>query len=195
MSPRSSAQFEEIREEKKKLIASTALKLFAEKTYDNTSISAIAIQAGISKGLVYNYFESKEELLVSILNDGLDQMLEAFDPNNDGILEIAEMEYFITASFETLKNNVDFWKLFFQINLQASVVIQVKQKIEELYTNLSEILIPYFTTMGFENPAMESMIFGATMDGLSMDYIMNPDFFPLNDIKQELIKRYCTKKN
>lgn len=195
MAPRSSARFEEMREEKMQMITAVALKLFAEKTYDNTSIRDIAKAAGISKGLLYNYYESKEELLIAILNNGLDQILESFDPNHDGVLEPDEMAYFISQSFEMLTTNVEFWKLFFQINLQKSVIVHVESKIEQLYSKINNILIPYFTRMGFENPVVESMIFGALMDGLSMDYILKPDLFPIDDIKNEIIKRYCTKQN
>ncbi|HRW21852.1 MAG TPA: helix-turn-helix domain-containing protein, partial [Bacteroidales bacterium] len=63
MSPRTPEQFEEIRLSKHKLILDTAMKLFASSGYHNTSISKIAKEAGISKGLIYNYFDSKEDLL------------------------------------------------------------------------------------------------------------------------------------
>ena len=66
MSPRTEEQFEEIRESKKNLIQEVALELFATRGYHSTSISMIAKEADISKGLLYNYFESKEELLNSM---------------------------------------------------------------------------------------------------------------------------------
>ena len=68
MSPRTPKQFEEIREEKKTLIMDVALEHFANEGYHNTTINHIAKHAGISKGLMYNYFESKEELLAEIIN-------------------------------------------------------------------------------------------------------------------------------
>ncbi|MDR1653742.1 MAG: TetR/AcrR family transcriptional regulator, partial [Prevotellaceae bacterium] len=67
--PRTKEQYEKIRNEKRQLIKQTALSLFADKGYDATSISEIAKKAGISKGLMYNYFTSKEELLQIIWDD------------------------------------------------------------------------------------------------------------------------------
>jgi AcrR family transcriptional regulator len=52
--------------EKEKLIIDAAIKLFANKGYDATSIQEIANEAGISKGAFYIYFKSKESLLISI---------------------------------------------------------------------------------------------------------------------------------
>jgi len=37
----------------------TVLQLFANNGYESTSISKIALTAGISKGLMYNYFRAK----------------------------------------------------------------------------------------------------------------------------------------
>jgi AcrR family transcriptional regulator len=52
--------------ERKQLIIETAMKLFAHKGYHSTSIQEIAEKSGISKGSVYTYFSSKEELMLSI---------------------------------------------------------------------------------------------------------------------------------
>ena len=60
MSPKTVVQNKIIREEKKDLILTTALKIFAEEGYHASSVNKIADKANISKGLIYNYFDSKE---------------------------------------------------------------------------------------------------------------------------------------
>ncbi|WP_044894111.1 TetR/AcrR family transcriptional regulator [Bacillus alveayuensis] len=52
--------------QKKKQILETAMKLFAQKGFHATSMQEIAEQCGIAKGSIYNYFPSKDELLLSI---------------------------------------------------------------------------------------------------------------------------------
>ncbi|MFD2637652.1 TetR/AcrR family transcriptional regulator [Piscibacillus salipiscarius] len=52
--------------EKKKRIIQGSIELFAKKGFHTTSVQEIADQAGVAKGSFYNYFESKEELIVSI---------------------------------------------------------------------------------------------------------------------------------
>jgi AcrR family transcriptional regulator len=44
----------------------TALALFAEKGYENATIKDLAEACGVAPGLVYHYFESKEDLLLSV---------------------------------------------------------------------------------------------------------------------------------
>ena len=53
------------KEQRKQEIALVALDLFAEKGIEAASISEVAKAAGIGKGTVYEYFASKEELIVS----------------------------------------------------------------------------------------------------------------------------------
>jgi len=47
-------------------IAAVALRLWAERGFDQTSVAAIAEEAGIAKGTFYLYFESKEALLEEV---------------------------------------------------------------------------------------------------------------------------------
>ncbi|MCP3761768.1 TetR/AcrR family transcriptional regulator [Domibacillus sp. A3M-37] len=52
--------------ERKKNVMNAAHALFVEKGYAATSVQDILDQSGISKGTFYNYFPSKNELLISI---------------------------------------------------------------------------------------------------------------------------------
>ena len=111
--PRTPEQFEKIRKTKRRQIMDAALELFANEGYHSTSISNIAIKAGVSKGLMYNYFESKEELIKAIIDDGLDIIQNLFDPDKDGSLTEQEFDYFVDQTFNILKKNLNYWKLYF----------------------------------------------------------------------------------
>lgn len=53
--------------DKRTIIIEKAIKLFAAKGYHSTSIQEIAKACGIAKGTLYNYFESKEDVMLSVL--------------------------------------------------------------------------------------------------------------------------------
>ena len=190
MSPRTEKQFEAIREEKRAKILDAALELFGHEGYHNGSISKVARKAGISKGLVYNYFESKEAIVREILNTGIQKMLNIFDTNHDGVLEKSEIEFFLNEMFEHLKNNQKFWKLYFSISLQPEIYPLVKEKIDELSQPIMSMVVQYFEESGFQNPQTETMIFAALLDGVGFHFIMDPDNYPLETVKQTLIERY-----
>ena len=121
MTPRTPKQFHDIREEKKTLIMDVALERFASEGYHNSSISHIAKQAGISKGLMYNYFESKEELLEEIISRSMREISQYFDPDKDGLFSEEEFELFIRKYFLIIRENLSFWRLYYQLLQQKDV--------------------------------------------------------------------------
>lgn len=50
-------------------IKASATRLFAKNGYTNTSLDHIATDVGLTKGGIYYYFRSKEQLLLDILDD------------------------------------------------------------------------------------------------------------------------------
>jgi AcrR family transcriptional regulator len=121
MSPRTPKQFQEIREEKRTHIMDVALEHFAVEGYHKTTITHIAKHAGISKGLMYNYFESKEALLTEIISRSGNEISNYFDPDKDGSLSEKEFELFIRNYFHILREKLSFWRLFFQLLMQKDV--------------------------------------------------------------------------
>jgi AcrR family transcriptional regulator len=63
--PKVSVEYEQAQRER---ILEGAAESFADKGYRQTSIDEIARNLGISKGAIYIYFKSKEELFVAIFN-------------------------------------------------------------------------------------------------------------------------------
>lgn len=62
----------QIKEEKTELILNAAVKTFSIKGYGSTKIADIAKEAGISHGLIYQYFTSKEEIFKILIQRSLD---------------------------------------------------------------------------------------------------------------------------
>jgi len=55
------------REKSLERIRAAALDLFVTKGYKETTVDEIAVQAGLSKGNIYHYFSSKQELALDLL--------------------------------------------------------------------------------------------------------------------------------
>ena len=54
-------------EQRRAQLLETALDLFAEKGVENTTIKEIANSIGVAQGLVYHYFDSKDDLLMAVI--------------------------------------------------------------------------------------------------------------------------------
>jgi AcrR family transcriptional regulator len=181
MSPRSSKQFEEMREEKKMLIMDTALEHFANSGYYSTTINHIAKHAGISKGLMYNYFESKEALLKAIINKSVTEIYSYFDTNRDGYLSQDEFEYFVRKINTLLMEKRPFWRLMTQLLMQN----EVREQFLKSFAGTDSLLKSGINT-GKDLPVSQIM-------NLIADYFMrkkdkmNADYDPIVDLNMFLI--------
>jgi AcrR family transcriptional regulator len=191
MTPRTEQQYEEIRESKKNLILDTALELFATEGYYPTSISKIAERAGISKGLIYNYFKSKEDIIRTIIHKGIDDLFKIIDPNKDGVLTKDEIRYFIEQMFDIMHRDLQFWRLYFMVFMQPPVLKLVETRLSDLIQSSINMLTNHFKSEGYEDPRIEAILLGAILDGTGFHFVMNPDNFPVEKIKKRIIKMYC----
>jgi len=209
MSPRSSARFEEMREEKKALIMNTALEHFSNVGYHATTITHIARHAGISKGLMYNYFKSKEDLLAAIMNRSVTEIYEYFNPDNDSHLTPEEFEMFIRKVFMVLHEKRQFWKLLFRIMMQpgvyerlfgeASGSLNISGRPFREYTdNMMMLLVGYFRKKGESagpdyDPMTDLLMFINAVKGFALTSIFSEEQYQgeyFEKVTDALIKRY-----
>jgi AcrR family transcriptional regulator len=64
-------------EEKRRLILAAAVRAFARKGFHASRVGDIAEEAGVAHGLLYHYFESKDEVLETIFRDTWSELLAA----------------------------------------------------------------------------------------------------------------------
>ena len=65
--------------DKRRLLLDAATKVFAERGYHACRVGDIAAEAGVAYGLLYHYFESKEEVLHTIFRETWSQMVETIE--------------------------------------------------------------------------------------------------------------------
>lgn len=187
MSPRSKIQFEEIRKEKTELILSAALRLFASKGFHSTTISHITHEAGISKGLVYNYFESKEAILFRLIENYTYIIDSMINPDNDNEITSPEMEEFFHKLTQSMIKERDYWKLYTQLTTQEEVYRLYLSKIDPVQSSSFALLFRYFKDR-FADPEEELLLFTSVIKGFSMLMVYNPQFY-----SQELINRFLER--
>ncbi len=74
-------------EEKRTAIRKGAADYFAEHGFDRASMTGAAKHCGVSKALIYHYYDSKESLLYDILDHHLSTLVEEVEaaPETDGL--------------------------------------------------------------------------------------------------------------
>jgi AcrR family transcriptional regulator len=190
--PRSQEQFDDIRKQKKELIMSAALELFAENGFHATSISQIAKKAGISKGLTYNYFDSKQKLLDELISHGFESIFVNIDLNHDGIITDEEFIYFIKHNFKLLRENLQHWKLFFSLLLQPQAADSFSRDYKEKGAPIFSMLFNFIKSKGSKDPEGDLMVLSAMLEGAYLYGVTVPDLFPM-EVMEEKIINACFK--
>jgi AcrR family transcriptional regulator len=72
MCPRSEQANAQVKDDRQKQILASALKVFIHKGFAAAKMSDIATEAGISYGLMYHYFQSKDEIYGELVRDAID---------------------------------------------------------------------------------------------------------------------------
>lgn len=138
------AQSEQVHDERKAHIKRAALKVFAEKGLAGTKMSLIAEEAGISQGLTYKYFESKDEIFALLVEEAIEESQDAI--RNMGQLPGSPLDQLKAFTLRLLDEN---HKHYFMLVQQAQKSEGVPQRAKEAIERYSprdtiESLIPIF---------------------------------------------------
>lgn len=105
---------------KKQLIMEEALKLFAEKGFELTSVQQITDACGISKGAFYLSFKSKDELISSMVDHFMRQLIIQVDQVVRDVENEEEILYkFYTTIFTSFYKHADFAKFFVKEQMKS----------------------------------------------------------------------------
>jgi AcrR family transcriptional regulator len=74
-------RFQRRKEDRPAEITEAALAAFAEKGYAATKVDEVAKRAGVSKGLLYLYFKTKEDLFKAVIRSFLSPKIDALISN------------------------------------------------------------------------------------------------------------------
>ena len=98
--------------DKRRLILDAAVRVFARQGFHTCRVSDIADEAGVAYGLVYHYFQSKDEVLDTLFLERWDVMLDAIREIDAGDAAARDKLYAI-ASFivDSYRHDPDLMKV------------------------------------------------------------------------------------
>jgi AcrR family transcriptional regulator len=188
---RNKQQNQIIKDERREQILAAALKLFASKGLAATRMSDLSKSTGISQGLVYHYYRSKEELFTNLVETAIEKMNTA--AINLEKLPISAKEKIILAIDTLLKgftenaNTSDYYFLITQTALsdafpqEAKDIIRLKNNIK--YDVMKRIFKQGQHEETVKNHAVSEMatLFFSTMNGLALNKAIHGAKFSMPD--------------
>ena len=185
------------KEIKKQDILKAAVIVFARQGITNTKMIDIAVESGIGKGTIYEYFSSKDEIIKEAFRSyiarmdevSIDHMEKTTNPVDkicniiDGWMDI------VLSSYEESKLIIDFWAHGLYLDYMVN-----EFDLKELY-NKFRIFLSMIIEQGIseekispvDSNLMASLII-ATLDGLVLHCIIGKELFDLKDAV-ELFKK------
>ncbi|WML35916.1 TetR/AcrR family transcriptional regulator [Clostridium sp. OS1-26] len=87
-----------------KTIRNCALELFVELSYTNVDMKMISKKSGVAVGTLYNYYENKKQLYVSILKESWQNTFNKLDSISDITISSEEkLRKFISTLYEDIE--------------------------------------------------------------------------------------------
>ena len=190
MSPRTPEQNKEIREQTRRQIIDAAFELFANEGYSKTSIASVAKKAKVSKGLIYHYFSSKQDILEALFDQLVelsDQMItfpEDFTPKQ-------KVRQILDQSFQFIEHQSGVGKLMIGLALQSEAFETLKPKLDQLQDQQLQMFADIMEEAGYPEPGLQAYQLGALMDGILLNRITLGDAYPLQEMKQKILDEYA----
>lgn len=130
-------------QDKRERIHRAAIEVFARRGYFNARVSEIAKAAGVADGTIYLYFQGKEDLLIQVFRDGMQDFLATLrrelEPIDDPRMKL---ERTIRHHLETIGRDRDL-AVVVQVELRHSLKFMSLFSHEELadYLNLLRSIV------------------------------------------------------
>ena len=190
------------REAKKIEIIHAAVKVFSEKGMVKAKMADIAIEAGIGKGTIYEYFRSKEEVFSSgfqMFFEGMQDGIEsALKSTND---PVEQLKLLINLSFNSFLHHgsdlamimMDFWAEGIR-NKDEKILNSIDlRKIYHDFRIIIQAIIDNGINQGVfrrvDSHHLASLIIGS-LDGIMLQWIMDHKAIDLEKVTGSVIDNF-----
>jgi AcrR family transcriptional regulator len=192
--PRTKKQLEKKREETRGAILGSALDLFAKNGYSSTTADSIARKAGVSKGLIFSYFKTKQDILLGVIDEGMQKALSGLNPVSNAKSPEDRLVKLISAWVETIKTQPMYVRLLLQLHLHDEFRGILNERGIEFINLYLGKLRDVFRDLGSNNPDLDCYLLGAAMDGFSLNYSATPELFPIDEAARGLIETFLNRR-
>ena len=166
-------------------LVQAALELFAERGIASTSMAAIARHAGVSKGLAYHYFPSKDDLVGAVVQRRINEVhaiAAAVDPTLPPRARLEALARGLVAQVEQDRSA-------FRLYLRVLAGPDAQQHLASAVMAAPPgRLAPLFEALGSTAPEVEARFFLACVLGVLTQLAVSPIPTPTEAVLQRLFR-------
>lgn len=158
-------------DERRQQLLERGAELFTSHPYDKLSMSKIAAEAGISKGLLYHYFPSKRAFFEATLSAWAERLRERTEPDPD-LPPVEQLQGSLGGFLSMVEENA----VAYRNLMQSATVPEIRDLIEEVRRLTAERILDGLYADGAP-PKARIAVSGWLwfMDGACLDWIEHRD--------------------
>ncbi|MHC4115075.1 MAG: TetR/AcrR family transcriptional regulator [Planctomycetota bacterium] len=178
------------------------MDIFSEQSIDATTVQDITEKADVGKGTLYQHFEDKEEIVVTLVEEAVDHLIKrirAYDPAPETLEDM--LEHLLNAHYEFSLDSAEEFLLLFQgkilLRLQSDTLDELEEPymryLEEIEKQISAYLSPRINPLKVRRLAcaVAGFVFGFfsfAMIGMTEEEIEES----INPLRQTFMKSLVT---
>jgi hypothetical protein len=85
---------------------------------------------------------------------------------------------------------MQYWRLLISLSFQAETIKPLLPTLHELEMEMMTKSADIFRRIGVANPEDEAMFYGATMDGIAIQYVQVGEQYPIDKMVEMVLARY-----
>ncbi len=179
---------------KYEIILRAAIKVFARRGFFNSTVADIARQAGVADGTVYLYFKNKDDILVSIFNHIMDEVLQSIHREIAPLRDpIAKLRKIVIRHLEELGNDRDL-AVVFQVELRHSTkfmeqfsATKVAEYLELIRTLIEEAQKQGTVRREIDTRIASKVLFGA-LDEMTTNWMLSNRKYSLSSTAEPIFE-------
>ncbi|MBB6673310.1 TetR/AcrR family transcriptional regulator [Cohnella nanjingensis] len=192
--PRTPKENERLRLMAKEKIRIAAMELFIKQGYHATSIDEVAKHAGISKGLLYNYYKGKEDLLATMVEARIGELVQVMEEAIAIESPTEQLRHIVEGAIDNVYRNPEIFRFYLHL--------QTQPESDEAVAKYSKLLIDesarqynfqceMFERLGAKEPRKRSLYFSSTLQGIMLMISTYREQFPIEEVKAQIIQDFC----
>ena len=123
----------------RKKLKEAALDAFSEKSIDSVTVEEITEKADVGKGTLYQHFEDKEEIVITLVGEAVEHLIEIIRGYSSEPETLEDMlEHLLNAHYEFFIQAKEEFMLLFQGKLLLKLESETLDELEEPYLRYLE---------------------------------------------------------
>lgn len=188
--PRAAARNRRLREESRARILEGSVSTFAEKGFHTASMDDVAASAGVSKGLAYFYFRSKDELLAQALKERVAHLFDVGAALDPAAPPRTRLKALVEALVANVRKEPDAFRLYLSLSLEKRLSKTAARSLRRAGAPLEAYLAAVraiFADLGSPDPDLDALLFRSALLGVFLRWVRAIETVPVERLSARLV--------